>query len=72
MTVQITREGATREQKAELIVVTGASSGIGRAAAIAFASRGDNVILGGRDASKLDAVTREIGTSKREAAREAE
>ena len=47
------------------VLVTGASSGIGRAAAIAFASRGDNVILGGRDASKLDAVTREIGTSKR-------
>jgi NAD(P)-dependent dehydrogenase (short-subunit alcohol dehydrogenase family) len=43
------------------VLVTGASSGIGRAAAFAFAQRGDNVILGGRSASKLDAVVREIG-----------
>jgi NAD(P)-dependent dehydrogenase (short-subunit alcohol dehydrogenase family) len=43
------------------VLVTGASSGIGRAAAVAFAQRGDNVILGGRSASKLDAVVREIG-----------
>ncbi len=43
------------------VLVTGASSGIGRAAAIAFAQRGDNLILGGRSASKLDTVVREIG-----------
>jgi NAD(P)-dependent dehydrogenase (short-subunit alcohol dehydrogenase family) len=46
------------------VLVTGASSGIGRAAAIAFARRDDNVILGGRDASKLEAVVREIGNPK--------
>jgi NAD(P)-dependent dehydrogenase (short-subunit alcohol dehydrogenase family) len=42
------------------VLVTGASSGIGRAAAVAFAQRGDNVVLGGRDAPKLDAALREI------------
>src|SRR5687768_320356 len=42
------------------VLVTGASSGIGRAAAIAFAQRGDNVVLGGRSPSKLDAVVREM------------
>lgn len=47
------------------ILVTGASSGIGRAAAIAFAERGDNVVLAGRDVSRLDAVIREIGTKQR-------
>ena len=47
------------------VLVTGASSGIGRAAAIAFAQRGDNVVLGGRSAPKLDAVMREIGVPHR-------
>ncbi len=46
------------------VLVTGASSGIGRAAAIAFAHRGDNVVLGGRNASRLDAVLCEIGRPK--------
>ena len=47
------------------VLVTGASSGIGRAAAIAFAERGDNIVLGGRSAAKLDEVIREIGDPRR-------
>lgn len=47
------------------VLVTGASSGIGRAAAIAFAQRGDKVVLGGRSAARLDDVIREIGDSRR-------
>lgn len=43
------------------VLVTGASSGIGRAAAEAFAARGDNVVLNAQNESKLDAVVRAIG-----------
>ncbi len=38
------------------IVVTGGSSGIGRDVARALVARGDNVVLGGRDADKLAEV----------------
>lgn len=41
-------------------VVTGASSGIGRACAVELARRGLNVVLSGRDATRLDAVAGEI------------
>jgi NAD(P)-dependent dehydrogenase (short-subunit alcohol dehydrogenase family) len=47
------------------VLMTGASSGIGRAAAIAFGHRGDNVVLGGRSAPQLEAVVREIGRPER-------
>jgi NAD(P)-dependent dehydrogenase (short-subunit alcohol dehydrogenase family) len=40
-------------------VVTGASSGIGRALAVALAARSDYVALVGRDADRLAAVSRE-------------
>ena len=38
------------------IWITGASSGIGQALAVAFAKRGARIILSGRDSDKLDAV----------------
>lgn len=43
-----------------VILVTGAGQGIGRCAALAFASRGATVILHGRKTEKLEAVYDEI------------
>lgn len=45
------------------MVVTGASSGIGRAIAVAFAAQGARLCLVGRDASRLNATAREAATS---------
>lgn len=44
-----------------VIVLTGASSGIGRAAALAFAARGDRVVLAARDRAALQAVADRAG-----------
>ncbi len=44
-----------------IALVTGASSGIGRATAARIAKSGAQVIVAGRDAPRLDAVMREIG-----------
>ncbi|MET0304220.1 MAG: SDR family NAD(P)-dependent oxidoreductase [Microbacteriaceae bacterium] len=43
------------------IVVTGASDGIGAAAARAFADQGDRVVVIGRDPGKVEAVSSELG-----------
>jgi NAD(P)-dependent dehydrogenase (short-subunit alcohol dehydrogenase family) len=44
-----------------VVVLTGASSGIGRAAALAFAARGDRVVLVARDEAGLEAVAARCG-----------
>lgn len=44
-------------------LITGASSGIGRATAIAFAEAGIALVLVGRSQTKLDAVASELATS---------
>lgn len=46
--------------KNQVIIVTGASSGIGLAAVKEFASRGGNVVLAARNAAKLGEVVREL------------
>lgn len=47
-----------------IIVITGASSGIGAATARAAAKEGFNLVLAARRADKLDALAREIGTDR--------
>ena len=42
------------------IIITGASSGIGAAAALLFASEGADVVLGARRASELEALAGQI------------
>lgn len=44
----------------QVVVITGASSGIGRALAFAFARRAAHVVLVARNAERLEAVRREI------------
>ncbi|GGB99513.1 SDR family NAD(P)-dependent oxidoreductase [Cellulomonas carbonis] len=50
---------AGRDHAPRVVVVTGASSGIGRATAHAFAERGDTVVLAARSAGTLEDVARE-------------
>jgi short-subunit dehydrogenase len=44
--------------KNKVVVITGASSGIGRAAALAFAARGSYLVLGARRSEALESVAR--------------
>ena len=53
------------ETKGRVAVVTGAGTGIGRAAALALLSDGWNVVLAGRRAEPLEAVADESGAGER-------
>lgn len=53
--------GATEELTGKTIVITGASSGIGRMAAIALADKGAEIAVVGRDAERTRAVATEVG-----------
>lgn len=44
----------------KVVVITGASSGIGRAAALLLAGRGAKIVLGARRTDELEALVREI------------
>jgi len=46
--------------KSKTVIITGASSGIGKACAIAFAKRGCNIVISGRDKEKLELAADEI------------
>ena len=52
----------------KVIAITGASSGIGRAAALLLASRGAKLVLGARRPDELDAAAREVEAMGGEAA----
>lgn len=49
------------------IIVTGSTSGIGRAVAAALLARGDNVILNGRDPKRVAAIAAELDQPQRTA-----
>jgi hypothetical protein len=50
----------TMELRNKTILITGASSGIGAAAALLFASEGANVVLGARRGAELDRIAGQI------------
>jgi NAD(P)-dependent dehydrogenase (short-subunit alcohol dehydrogenase family) len=52
----------------KIAIITGASSGIGKAAAVLFAAEGASVVLGARRASELKAVADEIRAAGGESA----
>jgi NAD(P)-dependent dehydrogenase (short-subunit alcohol dehydrogenase family) len=50
-------------QSNKVIILTGGSSGIGRAAALRFAKQGDKVLVTGRRAGPLDQLASDIRIS---------
>jgi NAD(P)-dependent dehydrogenase (short-subunit alcohol dehydrogenase family) len=63
MTTTTTPTGATLELTGKVALVTGATSGIGRATAILLGSRGAHVLVHGRDAGRGQQVVEEIGAA---------
>ncbi|MES2093896.1 MAG: SDR family NAD(P)-dependent oxidoreductase [Actinomycetota bacterium] len=53
--------GASAELDGTVIVITGASSGLGRAAAVTLAAKGATVAVVGRNAERTRAVANEVG-----------
>ena len=51
----------------KIAIITGASSGIGRATALLFAAEGAKLVVGARRATELEQLVAEIGTSGGEA-----
>ncbi len=56
-------KGMTMELKDKTIIISGASSGIGAAAALLFASEGANVVLGARREARLKSIVGQIEQS---------
>ena len=56
-------KGMTMELKDKTIIITGASSGIGAAAALLFAARGANVVLAARREAELKTIVGQITQS---------
>ena len=61
-------KGIAMELKDKTIIITGASSGIGAAAALLLAAEGTNVVLGARRKSELDTLVGQITQSNGSAA----
>lgn len=56
-------KGMTMELKNKTVIITGASSGIGAAAALLFAAEGANVVLGARRETELNSLVGQITQS---------
>ena len=54
-----------RDLTDQVVVITGASSGIGAATAVACARAGMDMVLSGRDAARLDDVARQVRATGR-------
>ena len=59
------------ELKGKVVLITGASSGVGRAAALAFAAKGAKLVVTARRAERLEGLCAEITASGGEAVRHA-
>jgi NAD(P)-dependent dehydrogenase (short-subunit alcohol dehydrogenase family) len=60
--VRLSMEDMSRTMQGKTCIITGGSSGIGKAAALELAARGANVVLVCRDAARGDAAMREVAS----------
>ncbi len=61
---EVTCDDASVDPQGKTVIVTGASSGIGEAAARAFFAAGSNVVLAARNRVKLEAIVAELGQDR--------